>query len=503
MPPPRRPDTLRRTVPSRSLRPLLAGVVALALAAPVGCARNPVSGLPGIVLVSTQREIEIGQEEADKVEKSVGYVPDRPLQRWVQEIGARLARHSPRQDVEYRFYVLDMIEPNAFALPGGHVYVSRGLLALVNSEDELACALGHEIAHVAARHSVQRVTVATPFALALGVPTAVVGAVSENLGGVLGGVSSLAAGVVIAPYSRQQEREADRVGLRIAADAGWDPGAMASFLRTLEREEELSRGGPRRQGFFDSHPSTPSRARETAKAAESLEPAPRDAIAGDRDALLARLDGLLVGPNASQGVFEETLFLHPTLGFAIRFPEGWQTASAASYVAAADPADPDSVVVLQLAAEGHDPLAGARADGLKEDAAERLERFEVDGRAAARFEGERRGSGFEITWVAHRGHVYRIVATSPRDGFAQRRAAFRKVALSFHDLREEERARIREDRLRAARAEPGETLEALIQRTGASWSAGEAAVANGIETGTPLEAGHAIKVPIPTRYGTS
>ncbi len=483
------------------LRWLVLVLAALALAAPFGCARNPVTGWPELVLVSTAREIEIGQEEADKVEKSIGYVPDRPLQRWVQQIAQRLAAHSPRRDVEYHFYVVDMIEPNAFALPGGHVYVSRGLLALVNSEDELACVLGHEIGHVAARHSVQRATVATPFALVLGIPTAIVGAVSGILGDVLGGVSSLAAGVVIAPYSRQQERDADRIGLKLAAQAGWDPRAMSGFLHTLERDQQLAAGGPRRPTFFDSHPSTPSRVRDPAEFAGSLEPAARNAIAGDRASLLARLDGLLVGENPREGVFQEELFLHPVLGFGIRFPEGWKTANARSYVAASDPDDEKVLVVLQLAAEGNDPVAGARADGLDEEVTGRLEPVGIHGLDAVRFEGERRGAGFELTWIAHRGHVYRIVASAPRAEFGRQRATLRDVARSFHALDESERARILEDRLRTARSRDGESLAALVERTGASWSAEQAAVANALEAEEPLEAGRLVKVPLPERFG--
>jgi predicted Zn-dependent protease len=429
-------------------RPVLL-LLTLALALPVGCARNPVSGWPELVLVSTAREVEIGREEAAKVEKSIGYVPDRALQLWVQEIGKRLAVHSPRQDVEYHFYVVDMVEPNAFALPGGHVYVSRGLLALVNSEDELACVLGHEIGHVAARHAVQRATLATPFALVLGIPTAIVGSVSDVLGDVVGG------------------------------------------------------GGSRRPSFFDSHPSTPSRVRDTAEFAETLEVAPRDAIAADRPALLARLDGLLVGANPEQGVFEDELFMHPVLGFGIRFPAGWQTANTQSYVAASDPDDSKVLVVLQLAAEGSDPLAGAEADGLEEAAAERLEKVRIEDLEAVRFEGERRGSGFDLTWIAHRGHVYRVIASAPTAEFRRRRVMLQGVANSFHSLAEAERKRILEDRLRVARARSGESLAALVERTGSSWSAEKVAVANGRRVEEPLEAGELLKVPLLQRFRAS
>ncbi len=487
----------------RRVRALPALAAALVLALPVGCARNPTTGRPDLVLVSSEREREIGREEAAKVEQSIGHVEDPVLQEWVSSIGSRIAGFSPRQDVEYRFHVLDMIEPNAFALPGGHVYVSRGLLALVNSEDALACVLGHEIAHVAARHSVRRVTVATPFALALGLPTAVVGSISDTLGSVLGGVSSLAAGAVIAPYSRQQERAADRLGLELAAQAGWDPTAMARFLHTLEREEQLKRNGSRRPRFFDSHPSTPSRVRNTERHAGGLERGPRSPSASTPSALLDRLDGLMVGENPDRGVFVDGSFLHPELGFAIRFPEGWRTANVNSYVAAVEPAHEDILSILQLAGEGDDPAAGAVADGLDEEVAKKLEPVDLGGLAAVRIVSTRRGKGFDLTWVAHRGHVYRIVGTGPEGKFERLKPIFREVAFSFHPLTEAERDRIEVGRLRIARARAGESLEALIERTGSSWSVEEAGIANGIEGGGELGAGQPVKLAIPERHAGS
>ncbi len=487
-----------------ALRGLLVLPTLLGLAASLGCARNPVSGLPNLVLVSTEREIEIGAEEAAKVEKTIGYVPDRPLQLWVQQVGQRLAEHSPRQNLAYHFYAVDMQEPNAFALPGGHVYVSRGLLALLNSEDELACVLGHEIGHVAARHSVQRVTLTTPFALVLGLPTAIVGAVSRTLGALLGGVSSAATGVVIAPYSRSQERDADRIGLELAAAAGWDPTAMSGFLETLQRSESLARGGQEaKRGFFASHPSTPSRMQDTAEYAASLEVAPRDALTEDRDALLDRLAGLLVGENPGKGTFDGGLFLHPRLGFALRFPDGWETANAESYVAAADPDAPEVLAVLQVSTEGDDPMEGARADGLGDRDLAKLERSAVGGLDATRFEGERRGTRFVMTWIAHRGLIYRVLVSAPKAEFESRRRLLEKVAVTFRPLRESDQERIRQHRLVVVRARLGEDLAALVERVGGTWSVEQTAVANGLDASALLAPGQRVKLPVAFPYPIS
>ena len=140
--------------------PARSACIALALAflTLAGCSRNPVSGRPEMVLVSTEQEVKVGREEAKKVEALMGFADLKSARSYVQAIGQRLAAYSPRTDVVYTFDVVDMDVPNAFALPGGPVYVSRGLLAVCNSEDELAGVIGHEIGHVTARHSVKRVS---------------------------------------------------------------------------------------------------------------------------------------------------------------------------------------------------------------------------------------------------------------------------------------------------------------------------------------------------------
>src|SRR6185503_5653205 len=231
-----------------SLLPL--GLAAVML---TGCAVNPVSGRhePSLILASQVREL--GREEAKKVEASMGLVDDSPLTAYVLQVGERIATHSPHAGVDYTFSVLDLPEPNALALPGGYVYVSRGLLALLNSEDELAGVVGHEVGHVAARHSVRRVTRAAPIGVVSGVGAAVVGMVSPVLGDVVGRVGSLSKELLLAPYGRDQEREADRVGAELSAKAGWDPHALASSLRTLEREAVLENAGVNRLSFFATH----------------------------------------------------------------------------------------------------------------------------------------------------------------------------------------------------------------------------------------------------------
>ena len=201
-------------------RPAPAQLLAAVLA--IGCSTtvNPVTGQREVTTMSPSREAAVGRDAASQVAAEIGLVNDPELTRYVSAIGERLAAKSPRQDVVYRFHVADMPEANAFALPGGYIYVSRGLLALANDEDELANVIGHEIGHVAARHSAQRET------RAMGV--GILSTLGTVAAGVLGGAGAaqaasqlgqVAGAGLIASYGRDQERQADEVGQKMAADA--------------------------------------------------------------------------------------------------------------------------------------------------------------------------------------------------------------------------------------------------------------------------------------------
>ena len=192
------------------------------------CSMNPVSGRPEVTLLSVEQENKIGAEEAKKVEAQMGLLDDAQFLPYLDALGQRLAKESPRQDVTHQFNVADMAEPNAFALPGGYVYVSRGLLALVNTEDELAGVVGHEIGHVAGRHTVQKISRQGPFAAVFGIASGLAGIVSPLAANIIGGVGDLTQGLLFSPYSRSQETEADRVGQEMAAKAGWDPAALSA-----------------------------------------------------------------------------------------------------------------------------------------------------------------------------------------------------------------------------------------------------------------------------------
>ena len=477
---------------------LVAGIAA-------GCATNPVTGRPELVLVSAAREKELGREEAQRIEQEMGLLDDPAIVAYVQAVGRRLAAQSPRRDVEYRFRVVDSAEPNAFALPGGHVYVTRGLLVIVNSEDELAGVIGHEIGHVAARHSVQQISRAAPLAMVTGLGAAVTGVVSPRLGRAVGGAGAAASELILAPYSRDQEREADRVGQTLAAAAGWDPAGLPAFLRTLSHEEDLSRSGPRRPSFLDSHPATPERVAATAEYSHELVRAASSPTTPDRAAFLRRLDGLPVGERATAGVFEGSRFMHPDLDFTVRFPDRWSTENNREQVAAIPP-DQQAFMTLEVVAQGDDPFIGAKAvqDASRTPVLQRTERLTVNGLPAARTRLRGRTDTREVTallaWIAYQGRIYQIAGVTPLERSEAFGPVFDGTMQSFRPLTRAERGGIREDRLRLVEAKDGEAVSALTARSGTRWSAAMVAVVNGLAPSDRLRRGQLVKVALSEPY---
>jgi predicted Zn-dependent protease len=480
--------------------PVLAVVALLALLS-ASCAVNPVSGRPELTLVSTEKERKIGEGEAKKVEEQMGLVDDARLNGYLDALGQRLAKESPRQNITYQFHVVDMAEPNAFALPGGYVYVTRGLLVLVNNEDELAGVVGHEIAHVAARHTVQKISKQGPVAAVFGIVSGVTGWI-PIVGNVVGGVGDLAQSLMFAPYDRSQETEADRVGQDIAAKAGWDPTGLPIFLTTLGREVDLTTKGGHKPSFFDSHPATPDRVARTTEHAKTLKRADRPPISASHEEFLARLDGLVVGQDAAHGLITGRTFVHPDLGILIQFPERWELENTPQKVVAVAP-DKEAAVVLGALAEGDDPMEGARAldKATKSNVSGRTLRTTINGLPAAHTQLEAEGKiGLDVTWIAHGGLIYQVVGLAPRQRFASVQPAFTATASSFRPLTAAERAGVRENRLRLVRARAGETIDALAARSHSAWSKEEIAVANGLAVGATLTEGQVIKVTIPEPY---
>ncbi len=492
-------------IPHAGRRLTLVALLAASACALPSCAFNPVSGHLEMTTMSAERESSIGRSEARKIEKHVGLVDDAAMTGYVARVGERVAAHSPRQDVKYRFHVVDVADANAFALPGGYIYVSRGLLALTNSEAELAGVLGHEVAHVAARHAAQRETRQMGAEL-LGSLAAAAGGAAGGLYGAqqMGQMGTYAGLDMVASYSRDQEHEADELGQTMAAAAGYDPAAFADFLDTLNSYTELELGGQRRIGFLDTHPSTPERRRNASVRAASLSVGEGAPFAPERADYLARLLGLRLGEDPSYGVFVRSRFLHPEIGYAIDFPAGWDRAREPGFAAAVSPRK-DALIQVLPQRPGSDPSRAARSyaraaklsliDG---------ESLSIGGlaayRARAYTKGGREKLVQQLTFVAHPNAMLRIVATSGSDTHEAYEPLFTAVANSVHMIRARERKLIVDTRLHAVPARGGETISSLSERVVSSWTADQTAVANGLASHERLDPGYLVKIAVQRQY---
>ncbi len=289
-----------------------------------GCAVNPVTGKQDFVLMSESDEIALGRKMHPQMLKESPALEDAALQAYVQQVGERLAQVSHRSNLIFRFTVLDSPQVNAFATPGGYIYITRGLLAYLNTEAELAAVLGHEIGHVTARHSVRQQSTATT----TGLVAAVIGAASGVQG--VGDLANIAGTALVRGYGREHELESDRLGAEYLAKSGYDPMAMLAVIEVLKDQEvfeqQLAREEGREprsyHGLFSSHPANDQRLQDTVLAARQFESGNR--YQGSREDFLRYLDGMTFGDAEKDGILRGNHFYHKPLNFALQFPAGWQ-----------------------------------------------------------------------------------------------------------------------------------------------------------------------------------
>ncbi len=445
-----------------------------------------------ILLQTEAHDQQAGAEAAREVEAEFGLVQQPELLAYVSAVGQRLVRLALDRSFAYQFQIVDQEAPNAFALPGGYVYISRGLLALANSEAELANVLAHEVMHIALRHA------AAQQQRALGIP----------------GPFRFFSLATLMQYSRDQEREADRHGQVLAAKAGYDPRGLASFLKDLDYTERLRFGVSRLPSFFDTHPATTERVATAASRAELSSFRPVPGIAASRADYLRRIEGLTLGISAAEGVFQQNQFLHADLDLALRFPAGWETQNTRQAVGAVSPRR-DAMVFLEYGGTGDDPEAAAREYLEKEGSSMGLrvqssQPITIGDAKAWRAKGTSGSSGipgaaaesahFVLTWIARGGVIFRLTGVSAPGIRDHHEGSFLNVARSFRALSSEERSSIRERALHIALARPGENLTDLAARAGNQWDLQQTAVMNDLFASDRLAAGQLVKVAVLRSY---
>jgi predicted Zn-dependent protease len=460
----------------------------LAALAAAACARNPVTGHRELSLVSKEQEIALGKESAEQVTQSIGAYPDAKVQAYVERVGKKLAAGSERPDLPWSFTVLDDPTVNAFALPGGPVFVTRGILTHLNSEAELASVLGHEIGHITARHSVQQLSKAQLAQLGLGVGMIF----SEDLRqyGQLAGVGLQ---LMFLKFGRDAERQSDDLGFKYMLAQGYDPREMAGVFRTLDRASAQG-GAGRLPEWLSTHPDPGNRADKAAERAAKVADAGNRAA--NREEYLAQVGGMTFGEDPRQGFFQGNAFLHPGLRFRVDFPEGWQKANTAAAVVAVSPKK-DAAVQLTLAGKLSPEEARRRFFAQQGVKAASFQTGSVGGlpAAASWFEAQTEQGPVRglVSFVAHGGATFQIVgftAAQQIEGYA---GAFQRAFTSFGPLTDPAALAVQPARVELVKVPREMTIAEFNAQFPSTVPVEVLAIVNGLGEGGKLAAGQTAK----------
>ena len=425
--------------------------IVLAAALLAGCATvtNPVSGQGELTVMDERSEIAEGRKAHEEVLKEYGAYPNPGLQAYVNEIGQRLARQSHRSNLAWHFTVLDSPEINAFALPGGYVYITRGLMAYLESEADLAGVIGHEIGHVTARHGAQRATRQQTAGLG-GLAATILGAVLESRGvsGATDLAGSLSQGVAagyIASYSREQELQADKLGAEYLARVNYDPKNMVDVIRVLKSQEQFAadtaraegRNPPAQAGWLASHPSNDKRLQDIVQIAGQYKGRYGDE---GRARYLKAIDGMTFGESRAQGVTRGRHFYHEPLGIALTAPEGWSIKNTPEVVALIN-ATGDAGLLVHVAPPGAGKTHEEIIRNVFRPEQGRTERLSLGSFPATHFAGVGRNSqgrtqGVEVTVVSGPAGQNFLLIYGARDARSLQRARgkLKEAEASFRAL---------------------------------------------------------------------
>jgi predicted Zn-dependent protease len=307
----------------KHLPPFLAAVLLFAAA----CATNPATGKRQFNLMSEAQEISAGQQADAQVKMEMGIYNDPNLQEYVSSIGMKLASVSERPTLPWHYTVVDAPAVNAFALPGGYIYITRGILPFLNDEAQLAGVLGHEIGHVTARHSAQQIT--RQQIAGIGV---IAGAVFVPAFRPYSVIAQQGLGLLFLQYSRDNETQADQLGIEYAMKANYDPRQIPATYATLKRIGD--KVGSSLPSFLSTHPDPGDREVRTTQLSNAAASSAHRPLDINEVEYRQHMDGLVYGDDPRAGYFIANRFYHPGLKFQIIFPQGWQTANQPSQVIA-------------------------------------------------------------------------------------------------------------------------------------------------------------------------
>lgn len=470
---------------------VFAAFAVLGLAA---CATNPATGKRELMLISEAQEIQMGREADADVRKTMGVYEDAAWQAYVTNVGMKLAKASHRPNLPWKFTVVDEPAVNAFALPGGFIYITRGILPYLKDEAELAAVLGHEVAHVTARHSASQISKqqAAGLGLALG------GVLAPKYGTVFE-VAGSGLGLLFLKYGREDELESDRLGTGYAAASGWDPAGMPGLLETLARIDEAggsTRGVP---NWALSHPPAADRVEKVQESVAAARTASPSGTARNRPQLEERLAGVVFGDSREKGMVRGREFVHPVMRFALTFPQGWEISNSDDAVTA-QPGPEGAAIILQAGTASGNLQQTADTSMLKSG----FQRLEGGARTinglpffVGLYQGliENTPATAEAGFVrlAGRDDVFRILGVAAQAQFNNVRPAVDATIASFRELSVSEANAIQNRRIEFYSVKDGDTWTSLAAAGGNVVKPATLAIINGQPPGSQPRPGSRIR----------
>ena len=428
----------------------------------VCCAVNPVTGKRELSLISERDEIALGKQTDVEISAQYGVYDDSAVLAYVQRVGQSMTPHTHRPHLTYHFAILDTPVVNAFAVPGGYIYVTRGILALMSSEAELAVVLGHELGHVNARHSVAKLSqlMLAQVGLAIG------GAISETFAKITG-AASIGIQLLFLKFSRDDEREADALGVEYSRKGGYNPSEMINFFSSLEKLGDLS-GGQSLPGFLSTHPLTSERVQNTR---DILLDADKQ-LKIEKIGYLNKLNNMVYGPDPRQGYVERNVFYHPQMRFFFSIPQEWNVQNTPAKVILASK-DGNAAVLLQAekSSENLEEYAEKTTSQIENGQLIDKKSYEINGLASYHevydvVQQDKEDLRTRLSFVKKSSTIYTFVALSTKSDFNQYDRHFQSIVGSFNELRDARYLNRKPLRIRLIKADGRESLQTMFQKAG-------------------------------------
>jgi predicted Zn-dependent protease len=456
----------------------------------LSCARNPVTGKSELALVSESQEIQMGKQYSQEINQTLGLYKDSRVQTYVSDLGKRMAAQSERPHLPWEFRVVEDAAVNAFALPGGFIYVTRGLMTSINDEAELATVLGHEIGHVTHRHSVQQISKAQLAQIGLGVGSILSSDIAR-----FGQIASAGLSILFLKYGRDAENQSDKAGFRYALNQNYDVRRMTKVFETLSRISQAS-GAGKLPEWLATHPNPENRIEHVESILDTLNRDPSKGLV-NREQYLSYVRGMPYGDDPRQGYFEGTHFYHPDMRFQLTFPNGWKVQNTPQAVAGMSP-NQDALIQLGLAGKGSPQQAAQQFLSQQGVQAGQTSTASINGLPAASsyFQAQTDQGAIQgiVSFISYGGMTFGLMGYTPAGKLQSYEQTFLSAIQSFQELRDKSKLDVSPARVELIKLDRQMTLQEFNSRHPSSIPVEQLAIINEVEgPESTLSAGLTVK----------